>query len=364
MKTRIFLTLILLLLIQNSYAQKPADKSATGETMDLYNRISELTKKGIMIGHQDALAYGHAWKLQGNPDIRQLTGDYPAVFGWELGDLELNHQYSLDSVAFDKIREGIKWVYKNKGINTISWHCNNPLTGGNAWDVSSAEVVKSILPGGSRNAEFNKMLDRVADFLNSLKDENGIGIPVLFRPWHEHTGSWFWWGKKLCTVTDYVALWKYTIEYFQTHGVHNVIYIYSSSSNIAKETDYLERYPGDDYIDIFGFDIYQQSLEGRNKYLNEMDKCLDIITNLAQKRNKVATISETGFESIPDKKWWTETLWPGIEKYAVSYVLLWRNACNAPKHYFAPFPGQESADDFIELYKRGRILFLNEIQKE
>jgi mannan endo-1,4-beta-mannosidase len=185
-------------------SQKPTDQKATRETVKLYQNLMKLQSKSLMFGHQDALAYGEGWVYEeGRSDVKDVCGDYPAVYGWEIGHLELGDAYSLDSVHFDKIQNWIKIVYERGGVNTISWHLRNPLTGGTSWDVSSKEVVNSILPGGSKHEVFKGYLDKLATFLLALKTEDGIYIPVLFRPFHEHTGSWFWWGKDLCSVEDY-----------------------------------------------------------------------------------------------------------------------------------------------------------------
>lgn len=75
-------------------------------------------------------------------------------------------------------------------------HLNNPLTGGDSWDNSSAEVVRGILEDGSAvQAKFKTWLDRLATFAGELKDDQGKPIPVIFRPFHEHTQTWSWWGK-------------------------------------------------------------------------------------------------------------------------------------------------------------------------
>lgn len=112
-------------------------------------------------------------------------------------------------------------------MNTISWHLRNPFTGGTAWDTSSKEVVKSILPGGEKHELFKQYLDKLAGFLNKLKTDDGTLIPVIIRPYHEHTGSWFWWGKNLCTVEKYVALWRFTVDYLQNEkNIHHVLYAY------------------------------------------------------------------------------------------------------------------------------------------
>ena len=139
---------------------------------------------------------------------------------------------------------------------TLSWHARNPLTGGDAWDVKDTTVVKSILPGGKNHQKFITGLDKVADFINSLVIAEGVKVPVIFRPWHEHTGSWFWWGKDLCSVDDYKQLWRMTYDRFIEKGVDNVLYAYSPGGGCSSE-EYMERYPGDDFVDLLGFDYYQ-----------------------------------------------------------------------------------------------------------
>ncbi len=75
------------------------DRKATTETVALYNNLKKRLNKGFMFGHQDDLAYGVGWKYQdGRSDIKDVTGDYPAVYGWELGDLEIDKPVNLDSV--------------------------------------------------------------------------------------------------------------------------------------------------------------------------------------------------------------------------------------------------------------------------
>ena len=75
----------------------PVDKKATAETIHLYNNLKKLRIKGFLFGHQDDLAYGVKWKyVPGRSDIKDVTGDYPALYGWELGRLELDHPMNLD----------------------------------------------------------------------------------------------------------------------------------------------------------------------------------------------------------------------------------------------------------------------------
>lgn len=125
-------------------------------------------------------------------------------------------------------------------------------------------------------------------------------MPIVFRPFHEHTGSWFWWGEAFCTSEEYVALWQYTIEYLRNqNGLTNWLIAYSSSA-IKSEADYLARYPGDDHVDIIGFDDYCMGNE--TAYIDRMSNSLRILTEIAKERDKVPAITETGYEQIPDHK--------------------------------------------------------------
>lgn len=339
----------------------PTDPKATPETIKLYQNLAKLKDKGLMFGHQDDLAYGEGWVYEeGRSDVKDVCGDYPAVYGWELGHLELGDAYSLDSVHFEKIQGWIKTVYDRGGVNTISWHVRNPLTGGSSWDVSSKEVVKSILPGGSKHELFKDYLDKLADFLLTLKSDDGTYIPILFRPFHEHTGSWFWWGKNLCTIDEYKSLWKFTVSYLQTEkNIHHLIYTYSTD-RFKTETEYLERYPGDEIIDVLGFDLYDRGPD----YAEVLKNCAATVSKLAKKKKKIATISESGGPIATNTKWWTMVL-ETIHSYNLSYFLVWRNPWQPAGHgAFAPYNGSPDSDDFLKFYSDKKTLFQKEVTKK
>jgi mannan endo-1,4-beta-mannosidase len=221
-----------------------------------------------------------------------------------------------------------------------------------------------VLPGGENHDKYKGWLDNVAAYFTSLVDENGVAIPVIFRPYHEHTGSWFWWGQKLCTTEEYIGLWRFTVDYLcKTKNVHNVLFAYSSSGDIADREQYLERYPGDDYIDLIGFDYYQMRNAGNSSFINSVSRVLGIVTGVAREHGKIAALTEAGYESIPDSTWWTQTLWPAVKDHKISYVLVWRNAHNIPNHFYAPYPGHISADDFVDFYRLPGTLFQGDLTR-
>ncbi|MBP5322336.1 MAG: beta-mannosidase [Bacteroidaceae bacterium] len=339
-----------------SLSQHPCSPEAETLLAGLH-RIAE--SPSFMFGHQDDTAYGHSWKYEdGRSDTKDVCGDYPGVIGFDLGHLELGHSRNLDGVPFDWMRREIIWQYERGGMVTLSWHLDNPLTGGNAWDFSNKETVSSILPGGSLHDEFLVRLGRVADFLGSVVTESGVKVPMLFRPWHEHTGSWFWWGQDNCTTEQYKALWRMTFDFMQKRGLTNLLWAYSPGSEPKNQEEFFERYPGDDIMDVLGFDTYQSN--SREGYLRVMKKSLDVLIEAAQTHNKVAAVTETGYESTPDSTWWTGTLIPALDNAPIAYVLVWRNAWDRETHHYGIYPGHESEADFMTFYNDSRTVFAND----
>lgn len=346
----------------------PSDKSATKETANLYHHLQQLLNKGVMFGHQDDLAYGVGWKyVDKKSDVKEVVGDYPAVYGWELGNIEHDLPYDLDSVPFDKMKNYIRQGYERGGVITISWHADNPLTGESAWDTTHG-AVQAILPGGSKHQLYKSWLDKVAAFLGSLQSKNGTAIPVLFRPFHELTGNWFWWCRNTCTPDEFKLLFRFTVDYLRNvKQLHHLLIVYNTSDFKTKE-QFLERYPGDDVVDVVSFDSYQSGDPQKdNSFVQSLDKELTILDEVAKEKNKIPAIAETGYEAIPYARWWTNTLWKAIGDHKVSYVLVWRNHgrfSNGHWHYYAPYKGQASANDFVNFYKLDKTLFEKDVAKE
>ena len=337
------------------------DESVTKETEALLTNLKKQSKKGYMFGHHDGTLYGIGWKGdEGRSDVKSVCGDYPAVLSFDLGHIELGAKRSLDGISFDTIRQEIIRHYERGGMISISWHLDNPVTGGNSWDVTDTTVVKSVLEGGVNYDKFQGWLKNLADYLNSIETEEGVKVPILFRPWHEHTGSWFWWGQKLCTTQEYKNLWYLTEKSLKMEGVNNLLYAYSPGGDAV---DYMERYPGDEYIDLIGFDTYQFGGEaGQEEYISKIKKNLAFLDEYSKMTGMPYAITETGYEGIPNTGWWKNVLEASIGEYCPAYVLLWRNAYDKENHYYAPYPGHLSSESFISFYDNPRSLFLNNIE--
>lgn len=334
---------------------------ASSPACKLYNRLIKIQKSGYMYGHQDDPFYGLTWEWDyGRSDVKELVGDYPAIMGFELGGIEMGDRKSLDSVPFSRIHDEIINHYERGGIITISWHPRNPLTGGTAWDVTSDQVVKSILPGGSKHEKFQLWMKRMADFLVTLKDKKGQPIPFILRPWHENNGSWFWWGRKLCTPAEYKALWNMLQDYLDSRLSKNVLYSYSPNLDGGhNDAEFLERYPGDNRVAVIGQDAYQWGPE--EQFVKGLTSDLDYLSNYAHKHKKLYAVTECGYKNCPDSTWWTRVLKPILDKYDILYFLNWRND---KKEYFGPAKGFTGDNDFVKLYESTNTLFLKEIKNK
>jgi len=335
---------------------------SSGGDAGLYARLQQAADNTTpMYGHQDDLMYGHTWNatqdrdtLLERSDIKAVSGGYPAVLGLDLGGIEIGSPVNLDRNDFDLMRRAAILHHERGGVISLSWHLRNPLTGGDAWDVSEPNTVPSVLPGGEKHEEFRLWLQRTADFIESIRDSEGKPIEMIWRPWHEHSGSWFWWGKGLCSPEQYNALWRMTYDYFTTErGLKNLVWAISPNYSADLQDVMDTRYPGDDVVDIIGLDIYANLLDAgleasAEDYVGKMQDGLGILSAFARDHGKLLAVTETGFETIPDPKWWTGSLAAGMNGFPVCYVLTWRNTSepNRPEHYYGPWPGEQSAEDF------------------
>lgn len=343
--------------------------AASTPAQKLMKRIIKLQKKGIMIGHQDDPMYGTTWSWEENrSDVREVTGDYPAIMGFDLGEIELGHDKNLDGVPFNRLRKEAIAHYLRGGIITISWHPHNPVTGVNAWDPSG-EPVKKILAGGEVHDKFVGWLKTVATYLKTLKTPDGKQIPVIFRPWHEMNGGWFWWGKNSCTPDEYKQFFRLTRATIESEGLKGDL-VWAWSPNLDGKDDTADKfmtcYPGDDLVDLFGIDIYEFDNSDSN-YITNTTAELNVLVSCAKKHGKIAALTETGCRGIGEKTdWFMNTLLPVLRQFKgqISYALFWRNDFHKPdQEAYLPGIGTKAAPDFKKFKEEKDILFLHDISK-
>ncbi len=364
-----------------SRAFKLVDKDALPAAVALYNNLAALRGKHFLFGHQDSLAYGVNW--EGEPDrsdVRDVTGANPAVYGWEIGGLELGQEQNLDGVNFRQMQEWIKAGFSRGGVITLSWHMYNPVSGANSWDKTPA--VHELVPGGAKHEVLKKYLDAFVAFNKGLVATDAQGkqqqIPVIFRPWHEHNGDWFWWGKGHASEQDYITLYQFTVKYLRDEkDQHNLIYAFSPDRSRIDmnrfESDYFYAYPGDEYVDIIGLDNYWDAGHEANTASADEQKAsftaaLKNISRIAQVRHKIAALTETGNNRLTLPNFWTERILAPVladpDSQLITYVLVWRNANTGrekTEQFFAPYPGQATAENFKAFYGNPTVLFEDEL---
>lgn len=340
------------------------DKQATAETRSLFAFMQQERKESIMFGHQHETTQGLTITATDGTqsDTFNAVGDFAAVYGWDT--LSIVAPKSEGDVV-----EQIKKAYARGGIITVSSHFDNPITDkqkgvwpvGTSWDKTPAVVAS--LPGGEFNSVYNGYLDQLADWANNLKDDNGVLIPVIFRILHENTGSWFWWGEEQSTPEQYQQLYQYTVEYLRdTKGVHNFLYAYSPNNFWeVTEANYLERYPGDAYVDVLGFDTYGEVENNENWFKNVVANAA-LVARMADERGKIPVISEIGIRAPDieagkyDNQWYRKLiagLTADADARTIAFLLTWRNAPegvpgpdgNNVPHYWVPANREENINN-------------------
>ncbi|WP_410768773.1 glycosyl hydrolase [Fontibacillus sp. BL9] len=242
------------------------DPEATPETQLLMNYLTEVYGNHIISGQQEIYGSGNNGNYELEFDwIYNLTGKYPAIRGFDF--MNYNPLYGWEDGTTDRM---IDWVNNREGIATAAWHINVPR---NFTDYELGEFVdwkdatykptetnfntaNAVVPGTKEYQYVMMTIDDLAEQLLILQNNN---VPVIFRPYHEAEGNgglngegaWFWWASAGAEV--YKQLWDllYT-ELTETYGLHNLIWTYNSYVYSTSPA----WYPGDDQVDIVGYDKY------------------------------------------------------------------------------------------------------------
>ena len=150
------------------------------------------------------------------------------------------------------------------------------------------DAANATVEGTWENKVFTEDLKNAAAYLKLLRDAD---IPVLWRPFHEAAGGWFWWGKD---AASFKSLWIAMFNYFKTEGLDNLIWVWTTEGNDA------DWYPGDQYVDIVGRDVYNK----------ETADCVSEYTSIAGNYgNKIVSLSECGTVGLISEQWASGARW-------------------------------------------------------
>ncbi|MEC0264378.1 glycosyl hydrolase [Paenibacillus anseongense] len=233
----------------------PINAKASQKTVDVLNYLYAISGSKTLTGIHNWLEDPSGYVNE----INKLYGDYPGVAGYEMGPISGQTAAQVTSQRQNVTNAAKKYV-QSGGIVTVMWHQNYPLTT-YTWSnvqrsTTDAEFNHVCTPG---TAEYNWLIseyDKVAVFLKQLRDAN---VPVLWRPYHEMNGGWFWWGKK----QNFKLLWDIMYDRFTNfHGLNNLLWVWNA--NAPKSSDinpYLTHFVGTSKCDILGTDLYMYGSE-------------------------------------------------------------------------------------------------------
>ena len=249
--TRIFVHFLAVFLLFQSckprYDIPPVNENTIPEARELLKYIYSIKGEKIMSGQ-----HNYAHELQRSSDsVYSITGMYPAVWGSDF----IGKQHREEMIT-EAIRE------HNRGsVITLMYHQGKPYADsvGHFRDsISNAEWIELVTPGTPIHQTWLNDIDNVAFWMKKLQEEN---IPVLWRPYHEMNGTWFWWCDKK-GENGIQALWKLMYERFVNyHKLNNILWVWNPNGPRDWKNDeayaYHHYFPGLGYVDILATDIYK-----------------------------------------------------------------------------------------------------------
>lgn len=303
--------------------------------------------------------------LQGDKsDFYDVTQKWPAVFGWELAHRPDDKSATYNYITYDATIAQAKQAYNKGAINTFATHPFRIDRQTNCYDTAYGYIAK-IIPGGDLHEAYKNYLDVWANALKSLIDENNQPIPFIFRPYHEMDGNWFWWGTASCSDDEYKQLFRFTVFYLRNAGLKNMLVCYAPAI-FTNQNSYLNRYPGDDVVDILGMDHYYKSCNTNsnngdpnwNNYTNKVN----IIQQIAVHKNKIAAISETGQQNLTSNNYFTQLHEAIPSNGTLAYMMFWANYTlqvdgGGGNGYYIPYQNSNATirQDFVNFLNISRF---------
>ncbi len=317
MKKHLLLVSTLFVSIQlQAQRYAPVNRDASPTTKKVLNLLYDIKGKYMLSGEQNYNSDLNVF----SDSAKAITGKYPAVWGTDMmnwGDKDLGPQVVAESIK--------KW--KEGYLVTLMWHEGNP-THNPPYDfekdvkgrMTDAEWTELTTPGTALNKKWIDQIDAVAGYLKQLRD---AGVPVLWRPYHEMNGVWFWWGNRKGT-DGIVKLWKMMYDrYTNYHHLNNLLWVWGANGlrdiPFDEAYDYRDYYPGPQYVDVLGADVYHFDYEQKD------------YTDLLKLANgKPIALTETGELPKPEiigvqPQWcwfmvWTSWLWTDNTRDRVKQV--------------------------------------------
>lgn len=297
----------------SAVAKSLINPNATQEAKNVYNFLLENYGKKQLSGAMG----GVAWELTFCDYIKKESGYFPAIAGFDY----IHLAWSPDNwINYGDITP-VKTAWDMNCIPAMTWHWNVSAKEGSdikkdgtcSPDKTDFQPKNVLVDGTWENKTWNDDVKKLAGYLKLLQD---AGIPVIWRPFHEAAGdftwgAWFWWGKDGVDVTK--KLWvKLHDELTNTYGLNNLIWVWTMSTSdqgkLASIDKVRNSYPGNDYADMVGADLYP------DKVYSDQSAQFNLINSVVEGKKMIA-LSEVGNLVSVEKAVETNTLW--------SYFMCW-----------------------------------------
>lgn len=243
-----------------------------------------------------------------NLRISELTGKFPAILGLDMGYYS---QTGVDHEVPIKTTEQAITCWNKGGIVTMCWHWLAPekyITGlwYSGFRTESVKMNLTAMMNGEDEAGLQLLKKDIGNIAQQLLILQDAGVPVLWRPLHEASGGWFWWGAE--GADTYVKLYRLLYHTLtEEYGLNNLIWLWNGQSS--------EWYPGDEYVDIIGTDIYA----GEHVYTSQMDTFMTTMQSTPAK--KLVVLSENGTLIDPELAVRDHAMWGFFCTWSGEFVI-------------------------------------------
>ncbi|MNB70636.1 Mannan endo-1,4-beta-mannosidase [compost metagenome] len=292
---------------------EPCNPEASAEVRAVLNYLANLEGKGILTGQHTQTAVQKELRY-----IEEVTGRLPALCGFELLAYSPGINYEdADEECLTEIEENKNtleqawdWALNRKGMLTFTWHWFSPFGGRDKSFYSkntTFDARQAVIAGTPEHAALLSDMDYIADLLRTFADRN---IPIIWRPFHEAEGIWFWWGMHGPETARQLYRLMYD-RYTNHHKLNNLIWVWNSPL--------AEGYVGDDVVDLISRDLYPPEHQHTDRK-EEYDELIRITPS-----RKPAALAEIG--SIPSIEQLAETRVPWL------WYMTWSNAYGASEEW-------------------------------
>jgi mannan endo-1,4-beta-mannosidase len=346
----------------------------------LANLIAQMEQPSVMFGHQrynitGVNSDGSQWlATEGDldrSDAKGVTGQHPIVMGFDVFDLAVKPATWAPTPAVHAA--AARHVFESGGIVTLDWHmrgCANT----DSFNAAGNEACLCRLANDDAYLRTWLVDGNLAKLADALVATGLDRVPIVFRPLHELSGNWFWWGKPYWSCTGAVTgeaafqkVYRTIVTYLRDErGLDNLLFAFApdrfDDGHANDVTRYLAGYPGDAYVDVMGIDLYYRAQPSFAAETALFRTYLSTVASAAYAHGKAAALTEVGdtLLATDTSPWFTEQLLPLLANSHMAYALTWENRRDAAQEFWLPYPGHRADADFQRFEASDATLFLGD----